>query len=353
MEKGLSDAILQSVTDCIITVDKAGSIISLNKALQDIAAIAPSEAVGLPLCDIFRYSKENDPFREMLEECLESAFTGQSIYRESSLITATGTRLPVQISSSPVLDTSGVASGVVTLLRDISREKEIDRMKTELIRSVSHEFRTPLSAIVGMTEMILEEDIDDTKKKEYLGTILSEGIRLSNMVSDLLNIARIESGKATFVSNRVDMHSLISGIKESFSVRLKVKNANLTYNINIGHDVMGDGEKIKQVITSLVDNSLTFSDDGCDIHIEVNKRRKELEIRVSDNGWGIPEDEVAHITERFYRGKHGQKVKGTGLGLSLCSDIITMHGGSMDIKSKLGKGTDIMLRLPYKEAERE
>ena len=102
---------------------------------------------------------------------------------------------------------------------------------------------------------------------------------------------------------------------------------------------------------NLIDNSLTFSDEGCKISVSARKKDDDIEISISDNGWGISEEDLPHLAERFYRGKHGERIKGTGLGLSLCNEIMKMHKGKMDIKSKLGKGTEITITFPYREAK--
>jgi two-component system sensor histidine kinase VicK len=350
-EKGLADTILQSVADGIITVDVSGRIISVNKAFEKMTGVNASTAVGLPICDVFRFSEDNTDFTLSLGECFDAALHGGGTSRETSLTSVFGGRNALMISAAPVREAGGKVTGVVNLLRDISREKEIDRMKTEIIRSVSHEFRTPLSAIVGMTEMILEGDIDDRRSKKYLGTILSEGIRLSNMVSDLLSIARIESGKELLRLVEIDVKELLSGISHSFSALAEKKKADITYDIDGVSHFVGDEEKIKRILTNLIDNSLMFSDEGCSIEVALKDTKGGVEIRVLDTGWGISEEDMAHLAERFYRGRHGQRIKGTGLGLSLCREIIKMHGGSMDITSKPGVGTQVVLSLPRREVK--
>lgn len=350
-EKGLADTILQSVADGIITVDVNGRIISVNKAFEKMTGVTASVAVGMPICDVFRHSEDNDDFRFALNECFDAALEGGGASRQTFLTGIFGGKKAVLISAAPVRDAEGNVTGVVNLLRDISREKEIDRMKTEIIRSVSHEFRTPLSAIVGMTEMILEEDIDEQQSKKYLSTILSEGVRLSNMVSDLLSIARIESGKEILRLVEIDMKELLSEVARSFSSLAEKKKAVITFDADGASHIVGDEEKIKQILSNLIDNSLMFSDEGCNIEVSVKDTEVGVEITVSDSGWGIPEEDMAHLAERFYRGRHGQRIKGTGLGLSLCREIVKMHGGSMDIRSKQGVGTKVVLSLPRREVK--
>jgi PAS domain S-box-containing protein len=348
MEKGLSDAILQSVEDGIITVDKKGKIISINRALEMITDVSLDNAIGLQIRDIFGYTDMNNNPVLLLEECIENALSGTINSKESEVVTTDGNKMAVLLTSYPIFDTKRKIAGAVNLLRNISREKEIDRMKTDIIRNVSHEFRTPLSAIVGMTEMILDGDVGGKKIEEYLKTILSEGIRLSTMVSDLLSIARIESGKEELKFEVIDMKALLHNVTVSFSSLIEKKKAIVKYDLKGKGDFVVDRERIKELLMNLVDNSLTFSDDGCNIEIKVRKKKNALEIMVSDDGWGISEEDLPRLTERFYRGRHGEKIKGTGLGLSLSNEIVKMHDGNMNIKSRPGEGTKIVVSFPYR-----
>lgn len=348
-EKELSDAILQCAADGIITVDADGKIISVNKAFEKMIGALPENTIGLPVCDVFRFRQGNEAFCSLLEKSFETAITGKPVKEEGMLTTLYGNQISVLISSDPIQNMDGQATGVVNLLRDISREKEIDRMKTELVRSVSHEFRTPLSAIVGMTEMILNGDIEEDKTKNYLKVIKNEGLRLSKMVSELLSIARIEAGKESLRLSAIDVNTLIRPILEAFTSQIARKEADIRYRVNGPLSFVGDEEKMRQLIFNIIDNALTFSDNKCIIEIDAHRKQDNMEIIISDNGWGIPEEDIPYITESFYRGRQGRKTKGTGLGLSLCNEIIKMHGGTMGIMSKEGEGTRITLNIPNRD----
>ncbi|MDP2157274.1 MAG: PAS domain S-box protein [Nitrospirota bacterium] len=348
-EKELADTILQSVHEGIITVDIGGRIIAVNQAFEGMTGIRPDRAINLQVCEVFRFSDDNISFRLLLGESVEEAKQGISTMRSSTITTRYGNRLPVTITSSPILDSNGTVTGIVNLIRDVSREKELDKMKTELIRSVSHEFRTPLSAIVGMTEMLLHGDVEDTKVNQYLNIIRNEGMRLTRMVNELLSIARIESGKEMLKLGIIDMGDLLKGVAETFMTRLEDKKAVLRHDLGGVATIVADEEKMKQLLINFIDNSLTFSDDGCIIEVAVKRNDAWLEISIADSGWGIPEEDIPHLAERFYRGKHGDRVKGTGLGLALCYEILRMHEGGMKIESRLGEGTKITMSIPYRE----
>lgn len=348
-EKELADTILQSVQEGIMTVDTGGCIISVNQAFERMTGIRPDRAINVQVCEVFRFSDENISFRMLLADSVEEAKQGLSTTRSSAVTTLYGNRVPVTVTSSPIRDRNGTVTGIVNLVRDVSREKELDKMKTELIRSVSHEFRTPLSAIVGMTEMLLHGDVEDDKVNKYLSTIRNEGVRLTKMVTELLSIARIESGKETLKFSSIDLNEFMKGIAETFGPLLANKNAVLKYDLGGLRTIVADEEKMKQLLINFIDNSLTFSDEGCIIEVAAKRHDAMLEISVADNGWGISGEDIPHLAERFYRGRHGDRVKGTGLGLALCHEILRMHEGSMNIESRLGKGTKITMSIPYRE----
>lgn len=348
-EKELADTILQSVQDGIMTVDIGDRIISINQAFERMTGIRPEKAITLPVCEVFRFSPDNISFRLLLGESVQEAKQGISTTRSSAVTTLYGNRVPVTITSSPIRDSNSAVTGIVNLIRDVSREKELDKMKTELIRSVSHEFRTPLSAIVGMTEMLLNGDVEGDKVNQYLSTIRTEGVRLSRMVTELLSIARIESGKETLKFGPIDLNELMRGIAETLGPLLLNKHAVLKYDMGSITTIVADEEKMKQLLINFIDNSLTFSDDGCIIEVAAVRNDAMVEISIADNGWGIPEEDIPHLSERFYRGRHGDLVKGTGLGLALCHELLKMHEGSMKIESRLGEGTRITMSIPYRE----
>ena len=348
-EKELADTILQSVQEGIITVDLGGRVIAINQTFERMTGIRPDRAINLPVCEVFRFSDENISFRLQLGESVEEAKLGRPATRSAVVTTLYGSRLPVTITSSPILDRSSAVTGIVNLVRDVSREKELDRMKTELIRSVSHEFRTPLSAIVGMTEMLLHGDVEGDKVNKYLGIIRNEGARLTRMVTELLSIARIESGKETLKFSSIDLGELMKGIAETFGPLLSNKKAVLNCDSGDIGSIVTDEEKLKQLLINFIDNALTFSDEGCIIEVSAKRNDAMLEIGIADNGWGIPDEDIPHLSERFYRGRHGDRVKGTGLGLALCHEILSMLDGSMHIESRLGGGTKITMSIPFRE----
>lgn len=197
IEKEMAAAVLESIADGVMTVDASCRVMTMNRAAEELIGLKPKSSTGLPCCDIFNHAEENMELRWKLGECLEEAIEGRAMTVSADLIATSGRHAHVMLRSAPVRDPEGRVTGVVYVLRDISREKKIDNMKSDFIRQVSHAFRTPLSSIVGMTEMILNKDVTGHKVNEYLNAMLSEGKRLAAMVSDQLDLTKIEEGKVT------------------------------------------------------------------------------------------------------------------------------------------------------------
>ncbi len=349
IERGMASTILEGIADGVMTIDMYGSVISMNRAAEEIIGILPRTAVGMSRRDLFSYDEENEGLQLKMTECFEEAIKGVPSSGESDLIDIKGKRVPLMFKSAPVRDNRGEIIGVVYVMRDMSREKQLDMLKTEFVKAVSHEFRTPLSSIVGMTEMILDHDVMGDKAKEYLSAILSEGSRLSALVSDVLDVARIESGKEIYTEAEIDFVSLVKNIEESFESIISKKQVEFIADIDAGiKSFRGDEEKLKQMLRNLVDNALTYSDSGKRVSMVVHKQREKVKIVVRDEGWGIPDEDLRHAGEKFYRGIHAIKTTGTGLGLAIAKEIARMHRGELNIKSKPGVGTTVTVTLPFR-----
>lgn len=347
-ERGLAEIVFESISDGLYTVDTDCVITSVNRAAERILGIPAENLIGRRCMDVIVHKDAGSDKILCGAECpLSHAIRGMAMSREMDHINPAGRRISVSVSCAPLVDGDGVLIGAVEVFRDITREKEISRIKTEFVTTVSHEFRTPLSAIVGMAEMLMEKEVEGERAKEYIDTILNEGRRLSSMVSDLLDISRIESGEEIFNEGDVDFNLLLHDIKKTFSDIIKIKDIRIETHVT--EDVRGfrgDSEKLRQLLLNLVGNSITYSDNNCEIDVNIRTERETLKVDVSDTGWGIPDEDLSFLTRKFFRGRHSIKTKGTGLGLSLCRDIAEIHGGTLAIRSGLGEGTIVTVTLP-------
>jgi len=349
MERGMASTILEGIADGVMTVDMYGAIISMNRAAADLVGMQAGDTVGKKCSEILAYSDDNEELRIRMKASLETATKGNTSSSEADLITPDGERIPLMFKSAPVKDNHGEIIGVTYLLRDLSREKRLDMLKTEFVKAVSHEFRTPLATMLGMTEMLLDEDVSGEKAKEYLNAILSEGGRLSALVADVLDVAKIESGKEIFAETEINFESLVKSVGDSFEPVIKKKKLHFEKTLGKGlKGYTGDEAKLKQMLSILVDNATTYSDTGSKVSLTVQKEGEKVKIVVRDEGWGITDEDLKHVGEKFYRGIHSVKTTGTGLGLAISKDIARMHGGTLDIESTIGKGTTVTVELPLR-----
>ncbi len=351
-ERSLASIVFESMSDGLYTVNTEGVITSVNRTAEMILGIPSSDLIGRRCVDVITHKEVGTERALCGPECpLSYAIRGTSVNRETDYIDPSGKRISMAVSCAPLITRDGMLIGAVEVFRDITREKEIDRMKTEFVTTVSHEFRTPLSAIIGMTEMLIEGEVEGDRAREYIETIQNEGKRLSSMVSDLLDISRIESGEEIFHEGEVDFQLLLNETRRAFSDIIRRKN--VLFETHVSDNVLGfrgDADKLKQLLVNLVSNSLTYSENNCMIDIGVRREGGTLRIKVADTGWGIPAGDIPLLTRKFFRGTHGLKKKGTGLGLSLCKDIAVLHGGSLTIRSKEGRGTLVTVDLPVRKA---
>jgi PAS domain S-box-containing protein len=347
IQRSMAETVLESIHDGVVTLSPGGAVISMNKAAGDILGVKHDKAVGFLMDDIVSSDGENFEFRERFLEGFKKASEGKPAFQQSTMRRPDGTLLPVAFSCAPAHARADDLVGAVCVFRDLSGTLELDKMKTDFVRSVSHEFRTPLTAIVGMTEMVLEGEVESEERvREYLETVLLESERLSTMVSDVLDIARIESGSMEFNEGDVDFVKIAKETKERLESAVSDHRASLDISVARGLKMKGDEEKLKLMLGHLIENSLKYSDKGVRVSLVVEDEGDLIIIKVNDDGWGISEKDLPRVGEKFFRAVTPVAMKGAGLGLAICREIASMHKGDIKIESTAGKGTGVTVSLP-------
>lgn len=223
-----------------------------------------------------------------------------------------------------------------------------EQLKNDFISSISHELRTPLTSIKGWAITLKSDEMRDKKfLMDGLDIIEKESDRLSSMVEDLLDFSRLLSGRITVEKDEINIVESIELISKQLQPRAEDKNIqfDVIYDPNLPQ-IIADANRIKQVLINLLDNAFKFTQEGGKVTLKAYATKDFLIIEVADNGPGIPEDDIPYIKEKFYKGKNSKST--TGLGLSICDEIVKLHGGQMEIKSKLGEGTVVIVSLPLK-----
>lgn len=243
---------------------------------------------------------------------------------------------------------------VVLFLKDLTEISKTQKFRTDFVANVSHELKTPLVSIKGAIETIEGPAKDDEIAKiKFLKIISSQSKRMENLISDLLILSRIELQEHIRPDKPVNLKNVFTKVKDIHFTSLKEKNINLEINLDIVSDVIGDEDKLITVFSNLLDNAIKYSKEKSTINILASPSKgklitKGIKISVSDQGIGIPEDQINRVTERFYRVdvEESRKVGGTGLGLAIVKHIISQHRGDYEIKNLNGKGTEINIHLP-------
>ena len=350
-EKNKTKTILKNIADGVIVTDPDNKVLAVNSVAE--AWLGLSE-------------------NEMLEQPVEKLIYEQNLLLLVNKIRTEGNhedktvelnikpdnkkkQIVLQAKAARVIDTEDRLIGIVTIFRDITKEKEIDRMKTELVSMVAHELRSPLTSIAGFSELLLDEGVTQEQSKEYAEIILKESNRLGDLINKFLDISRIESGKSQVHKTPVQMGHVIESILEMNMYLAERKG--MKVNLNIPDDlstVWVDREMIGEVVLNLFTNAVKYSPEGKEITIEVEDKDDEQLVRVIDQGYGIPEKSLNRIFEKFYRvtdNEQIQEISGSGLGLSLVKEIVELHDGSIWVESKLGEGSAFTFSIPKTEDE--
>lgn len=330
------DALLKSVADGLIVTDLSGRVLQHNKPTEEL--------LGDP---------QHEDFQKVLASLPDPSRSSSLPPFDISLPSEKGARCRIiQVHSSPVLDHRGSQTGMVSVLRDVTRERALEQIKSEFINTAANELTSPLTSIVGYSELLLDREMEDSfskdQKRDFMEEILSRSESLSQIVDNLLNISRLESGQKIPLALQPTniqplLHKVINafrGISENHQFDLQLAAAEESL-------VLIDTKRIQQVLENLLSNAVKFSPGTSTIKVSSEIEKNFYRIQITDQGIGMSQQKLEQIFDKFYRcdqssTSHG----GLGLGMSIVHQIIECHHGSIRIESEPGKGTTVTLRLP-------
>lgn len=252
----------------------------------------------------------------------------------------------------PYKDNNKRPAGVIAVIQDITEHVKLDNMRKEFVADVSHELKTPITSIMGYADTLLEGEYDDVTRNKFLNVIASEARRMAKLVTDLLSLSRYDNNKISAEKTEFDLGELVKKCQEKLEIEIskkhhKVENL-VTANVPL---VYADKSGIERVVLNILSNSIKYTKENGSIKIYVGFVYNDAYIKIIDNGIGIPEKDLTRIFERFYRvdKARSRELGGTGLGLSIAKEILNQNNGSIDIKSEVGKGTEVVIRVPTKK----
>ncbi len=337
------DAILKSVADGLIVTDIYNKIILMNRAAEDLLNVRFSEVIDRSI----DFAIQDKTLRDKIKNTLEKKKTD---YQFDFELPGEDIKHPLimRAGTSGIKDKAGNHTGIITIIHDVTLEREVDRMKTEFLSTAAHELRTPLTSILGFSELLLtRKDLKEEEKEESISYINKESVNLAAIVNDLLDISRLESG-LSFLLNKEKyvvgdaikrLIPYVQGISSKHKLKVVLPEEPV--------ELLVDKEKMEQVLKNLLNNAVKYSPDGGTICLSAKMRRSAIEISVADQGIGMTAEQVQKIFDKFYRvDASDSAIEGTGLGMTIVKYIVEAHGGKVWVESELGKGTTVKYTIP-------
>lgn len=347
------DTIFASVADGLLATDRYNRITMINRAAEEILGVTWGNVIGQPVDAVINNATLLNRILTTLETGRELQFEFEIPFRQGDNAAELQTKI-IRARSAMVKDRAHTPGGVITAMYDVTREREVDRLKAEFISTAAHELRTPLTTVQGFSEILLaRDDIPIEAQKKYLSYINNQALALARIVDDLLDIARFESGQK-FVLNKepANIRMMVEAVVAKFQTQSDAHQFVVQLKDGDSEWVV-DPQKMTQVLENLLGNAVKFAPDGGQVEVNGQSYQDPQSggsfyfISVKDDGVGMTLAQVAHIFDQFYRGDASNTaVGGTGLGMAIVKHIIEAHGGRVWVDSKPGNGTKVSFTVP-------
>lgn len=336
-QKKQIETILLHMTDGIVAFDMEGKVIHINLAAKKMLSIS-----------------EEENFSDIFDKFDVDINLEKIIYLDDWTSSEKKLNLDDQFINlffAPFKNENDRPAGVIVMVQDITEQEKLENMRKEFVADVSHELKTPITSIMGYADTLIDSDVDEANQKRFLERISSEAKRMSRLVADLLILSKYDTDKIKIEKTEFDLGELVKYIFEGQTIEMQKKN--LTGECYVTADVplvYADKTGIERVIINILSNAMKYTDEGGNITVYVGFVYNDAYIKIKDTGRGIPEKDLEKIFERFYRvdKDRARETGGTGLGLSIAKEILDQNDSKIDIKSEVGKGTDVIIRIPTK-----
>lgn len=338
-KKNQIETILLHMTDGIIAFNMQGRIELINPAATRLLRLIP----------------EDENFEKIFGKLNVDINLEKIIYLEnwtSSEEKVTIGDTYVHMHFAPLKNEDDIPTGVIVVIQDITEHVKLNNMRKEFVADVSHELKTPITSIMGYADTLLEDEYDKETQDKFLTVISTEARRMAKLVTDLLSLSRYDNDEIREEKVEFDLGELVKRCQDKVQIEIEKKHqiveCFVTANVPA---VYADKDGIERVVLNILTNSIKYTGENGNIKIYVGFVYNDAYIKIIDNGIGIPEEDLTRIFERFYRVDKARtrEMGGTGLGLSIAKEILDKNGGSIDIKSKKGEGTEVVIKVPTKK----
>lgn len=345
-ERGRLAAVLASMADGLVITDPDGVVRLINPAAAQLLQTTPARAQGRSVMSVVRDHE--------LAALVETAI-GESGEPASSKVVELGPpgrRRLLQAMVSRIPGAAGGTRQVLLILQDVTEVRRAETVRREFVANVSHELRTPVASLKALAETLFGGALEDPQAaREFLGRMESEMDRLAQLVEELLELSRIESGQVALRLHAVDVAPVIAAAAER--LRPQAERGGLSLSVDVPKDlplVRADPDRVQQVVVNLVHNAVKFTPPGGWVKVSAGPRDGVVAVMVADNGAGIPSDALPRLFERFYKTDPSRAGGGTGLGLAIVKHLVQAHGGDVGVESREGEGSVFSFTLPLAQS---
>jgi two-component system phosphate regulon sensor histidine kinase PhoR len=338
-ERDREATILGSMIEGVAVISARERVLYSNRAFSQILDLEGQTVEDRPLIEVVRHTGLLAVIKQALQ------FEKQE---SSEIVVGTVRPRSFAVTATPVR--AGGASGAVLVLHEISELRRLERVRQDFVANVSHEFRTPLTAIQGFAETLLSGALEDpANRQRFVEIIRDHAMRLARLTEDLLELSRIEAGQLQLEFQPVSVRQLVESCVETARLKARPKHLDLAFAVPEGlPQVRGDANRLQEVLQNLLDNAVQYTPAGGKIAVDAAYPNHHVVITVTDTGIGIPQADQSRIFERFYRvdAARSREVGGTGLGLSIARHIVEAHSGRIWVESTVGEGSRFHFSIP-------
>jgi two-component system phosphate regulon sensor histidine kinase PhoR len=335
-ERSKMAAVLGEMTDGVLIVDDQGLIQLMNPAAESMFGVSQTEALGRSLVEVLRHHQ----LVELWRRCQASDETQVATLEFSSR------QLYLQGVATPL--GNALPGSILLLFQNLTRVRRLETVRRDFVSNISHELRTPLASLKALTETLQESALDDPPAaRRFLQRMETEVDSLSLMVSELLELSRIESGRVPLQVQPINPVDML--YKSVERLHLQAQRAGLTMSVDCCNNlpnILGDQNRLEQVLVNLLHNAIKFTPVGGEIHVLAEQTDGEIQFSVRDTGVGIPAEDLPRIFERFYKADRARSSGGTGLGLAISRHLVEAHGGKIWAESQEGIGSTFYFSIP-------